>query len=86
MSVVFAQLYVSGKCHGVHAFLVKIRDQETHETVPGVTIGDCGPKNGMNGVDNGFILFDQYKVPFESQLSRLSGVDENGKYFTTIEN
>jgi acyl-CoA oxidase len=85
MAVIFAQLYIDGKCYGVHAYLAPIRDMQTHETLPGVTIGDCGPKVGMNGVDNGFIIFDQYRIPFESQLSRLSGVDDNGKFFSTIE-
>jgi acyl-CoA oxidase len=37
-----------------------------------------------HGIDNGFIIFDKYRIPKENQLDRFSGVDENGKYFTTI--
>ena len=39
-AVVFAQLIVNGVRHGIHGFLISIRDQETHETLPGLTIGD----------------------------------------------
>ena len=86
MSVVFAQLYIDGKCYGVHTYVVPIRDPDTHDLLPGVLVGDCGPKMGLNGIDNGFISFDKYRIPKENQLDRLSGVDENGKYFTTIPN
>jgi acyl-CoA oxidase len=37
-------------------------------------IGDCGPKNGNNQIDNGFMLFDHVRIPFENQLDRISGV------------
>jgi acyl-CoA oxidase len=57
MSVVWAQLYVANKCYGVHAFIVPVRDRQTYKLLPGVLIGDCGPKAGLNGVDNGFMIF-----------------------------
>jgi len=43
--------------------------------LPGVLIGDCGTKNGLNGIDNGFILFDQVRIPKDNQLDRISGID-----------
>ena len=48
ISVVWAQLYIAGKCYGIHAFVVPLRNRKTHQTLPGVVIGDCGPKNGNN--------------------------------------
>lgn len=86
MSVVFAQLYIDGKCYGVHVYVVPLRDPDTHELYPGVLIGDCGPKMGLNGIDNGFIVFDKYRIPKDNQLDRLSGVDDNGNFFTMIPN
>ena len=47
MTVVWAQLYVKDKCHGVHAFLAPIRDKKDHRVLPGVVVGDCGYKNGL---------------------------------------
>ena len=62
MAVVFAQLITQGKNHGVHAWLVPIRDEDG-DPMPGVTIGDDGPKAGLNGVDNGRLTFDHVHGP-----------------------
>lgn len=86
MAVIWAQLYIDGKGYGVHAYVVPIRDPQTHKLLPGVLIGDCGPKSGLNGIDNGFILLDRVRIPKNYQLDRISGVDENGKFRTLIEN
>ena len=55
---------------GLATFLVPLRHPETHETYSGLTIGDMGLKDGLNGVDNGFLLFDNYRLPPEAILSR----------------
>ena len=49
--VVMAQLHVNGKNEGIHAVLVRMRD-DNMDTMPGVTIEDMGYKMGLNGVDN----------------------------------
>jgi len=28
-----------------------------------VTVGDCGHKNGVNNIDNGYIIFDRVRIP-----------------------
>lgn len=86
IAAVWAQLYIDDKCYGVHVYLVPLRDSITHNVLPGITIGDCGPKNGVNEVDNGFILFDNVRIPKINQLGRLSGVDEAGKFYTKVAN
>ena len=55
MAAVFAQLVTEGESHGVHCVLVPIRD-ESGAAMPGVTIGDCGAKAGLPGVDNGRLV------------------------------
>ena len=57
-----ARLFTKGKDYGMHAFITPIRDLETHKPLPGVTIGDIGPKFGYNGVDNGFLRFEYVKL------------------------
>lgn len=86
MSVVFAQLYIGKTNHGVHVFLVPIRHYETHEALPGVTLGDCGPKEGVHGIDNGFILFSNYRVPYDAMLDKFSHLSLDGKLKTSIKN
>lgn len=34
-AVVVAQLYTKGQCHGIHPFIVQLRDEETHMPLPG---------------------------------------------------
>jgi len=60
--IIWANLHLNGKNYGIHAFLTPIRDSKTHKIFPGVIIGDCGPKTGLNAIDNGFIMFDNYKI------------------------
>ena len=51
--VVSYVLFTQGKDHGVHPFVVQIRDNKNHQPLPGCTIGDIGNKMGYNAVDNG---------------------------------
>jgi acyl-CoA oxidase len=85
MAVVFAQLITGGTTHGVHAFVVPIRD-EHGRPAPGVRIADCGLKAGLNGVDNGRLWFDHVRVPREDLLDRYGSVAADGTYSTPIEN
>jgi acyl-CoA oxidase len=84
-AVVFAQLITQGKRHGVHAWLVPIRDDEGNP-MPGVTIGDDGPKAGLLGVDNGRLSFDHVEVPRDMLLDRYGQVAADGTYTSSIEN
>lgn len=85
LAVVFAQLITAAGGHGVHAFLVPIRD-ERGAVLPGVTIGDDGPKAGLLGVDNGRISFDHVAVPRDMLLDRYGQVAPDGTYTSPIEN
>ncbi|CAJ0583031.1 unnamed protein product, partial [Mesorhabditis spiculigera] len=79
-AIVMAQLYTQGKCHGPHPFFVQLRDLNTHMPMKGVRLGDIGPKLGINGSDNGFLLFDQYRIPRKNMFMRFSKVLEDGTY------
>ncbi|MFS0883791.1 acyl-CoA dehydrogenase [Aeromicrobium sp. 179-A 4D2 NHS] len=84
VAAVFARLITLGEDHGVHCFVVPIRD-ENGEDLPGVTTSDCGYKGGLGGVDNGRIMFDQVRIPRENLLDRYGHVDEGGTYSSPIE-
>ena len=85
VAAVFAQLITKGENHGVHCFVVPIRDSEGN-TLPGVTITDCDYKGGLLGVDNGRIMFDHVRVPRENLLNRFADVEPDGTYTSPIEN
>jgi acyl-CoA oxidase len=84
MAVVFAQLAVGEREYGVHAFMVPIRDGDGRP-MPGVRIEDCGPKAGLNGVDNGRLWFSGVRVPREALLNRYGDVSADGEYTSPIE-
>lgn len=83
LATVFAQLEVGEESHGVHAFLVPIRDEDGLP-LPGVHIEDCGAKMGLEGVDNGRLGFDHVRVPRESLLDRFASIDAEGCYDSPI--
>jgi acyl-CoA oxidase len=83
IATVFARLIVHGDDHGVHAVLVPLRD-ERGAPLPGVTIEDCGLKEGLNGVDNGRIAFDHVHVPRTNLLDRFATIDAEGRYRSDI--
>src|ERR671918_58288 len=85
MAAVFAQLIVGGEERGVHALLVPLRDEDGN-VLDGVRIEDCGPKLGLDGVDNGRIWFDHLRVPRENLLDRYAQIRDDGEYFSPIEN
>lgn len=85
LAAVFCQLVVGGESHGIHCVLVPIRDEDGR-VLDGVRIEDCGPKMGLNGVDNGRIWFDDVRVPVANLLDRYASITEDGTYESPIEN
>nr|XP_023026739.1 peroxisomal acyl-coenzyme A oxidase 3-like [Leptinotarsa decemlineata] len=81
---VYAQLILDGKNLGLHAFVVPIRNPNTLLPYPGLVVGDMGEKLGLNGIDNGFLKFDNYEIPRENILNRIADVSEDGRYVTSI--
>lgn len=78
--VVIAQLYTKGVCHGIHPFIVQLRDEETHMPMPGITIGEIGNKLGMNGVNNGFLGFKNVRIPRANMLMKNAKLLEDGTF------
>ncbi|MCG2622106.1 acyl-CoA dehydrogenase family protein [Arthrobacter sp. I2-34] len=86
-AVVFAQLITGGGPravrHGVHAFVVPIRD-DGGAFLPGVGGDDDGLKGGLNGIDNGRLHFDHVRIPRTNLLNRYGDVAPDGTYSSPI--
>ena len=82
--VILAQLYVDGIHHGIHAFVVDLRDEHTFKIKEGIVIGDCGKKFGHDGIDNGFIIFNNYRIPYDRMLDKISHITPEGKFVSSI--
>ncbi|XP_072946858.1 acyl-coenzyme A oxidase 1-like [Epargyreus clarus] len=78
--IVLAQLYIKDKCYGIHPFLVQIRDFETHIPLPGIKVGEIGPKQGFQTANNGFLGFDKVRIPRQNMLNKNSQVLKDGTY------
>uniref|UniRef100_A0A668A8M4 Acyl-coenzyme A oxidase n=2 Tax=Myripristis murdjan TaxID=586833 RepID=A0A668A8M4_9TELE len=82
---VFAQLIIDGQSQGPHCFIVPIRDK--HGVMyPGVTAVDMKHKEGLHGVDNGILIFDNVRIPRENLLSKFGSVSADGVYSSPIQN
>merc|ERR1711881_154324 len=85
--LVFGDLRIRGHedTFGVHGVILKIRDLETHEPMPGVTVQDMAHKMGLNGIDNAKLAFNNVKVPRDALLDRFAQIDADGTYHTEVE-
>jgi acyl-CoA oxidase len=83
MAVVFAKLFVNGNNEGLHGFVVRFRNPDG--SLPaGVSVRDCGVKMGLNGVDNGRLMFDHVRIPRENLLNKFGDVTADGRYVSSV--
>eukprot|EP01104_Vermistella_antarctica_P002183 TRINITY_DN1234_c1_g2_i1.p1 TRINITY_DN1234_c1_g2~~TRINITY_DN1234_c1_g2_i1.p1 ORF type:complete len:743 (+),score=193.26 TRINITY_DN1234_c1_g2_i1:133-2229(+) len=79
-AVVMASLRVNDRNLGVHAFVVQLRSMDTHQPLPGIEVGDIGPKFGYNTNDNGFLRFTHHRIPRFNMLARYASLSREGVY------
>lgn len=84
-AIVYAQLILhDGTNHGLHAFVVPMRNTTTLMPFSGVIVGDMGEKIALNGVDNGFVIFQNYRIPRDNLLNKTGDISPEGQYSTHI--
>ncbi|KAK6176957.1 hypothetical protein SNE40_015158 [Patella caerulea] len=84
-AIVLAQLIIDNKSHGMHPFMVQLRSLDDHTPLPGIKVGDIGPKIAINTVDNGFLILNQVRIPRDQMLMKNAKVSRSGK-FTSVGN
>lgn len=77
-AMVFARLIIDDEDYGVNVFLARIRDEVTHRPLKGVEVGDIGPKCGYTVKDNGYLAFNNVRIPRQAILSRYVNVTPDG--------
>lgn len=83
-AIVVARLMIKDKDYGNHLFMVQIRDLDTHQTLPGVSIYEIGAKalGALSGVDNGAVRFEHVRVPLNHMFQGVASVSRDGTYET----
>lgn len=79
-AIVFAKMISGENNYGVNAFMVPIRSRVDHSVFTGVQVGEMGAKMGYNTVDNGWMKFDNYRIPRTALLSRFANIDKEGAF------
>jgi acyl-CoA oxidase len=79
-AVVPARLITLGKDHGMHLFIVQLRSLEDHTPLPGINVGDIGPKFGYFEMDNGYLQLDNVRIPRDHMLMKYAQVAPDGTY------
>ncbi|XP_066450736.1 protein kinase C theta type-like [Eleutherodactylus coqui] len=51
-----------------------MRSLKEHSPLPGISVGDIGPKMAFKNLDNGYLLMSNIQIPKENVLSRYSQV------------
>lgn len=77
--VVFAQLIVDGTSCGVFGFFMQFRD-EKGMLMPGVEVGEIGPKVGPTETNIGYARFDNVRVPHFNMFAKHAKVTLEGQF------
>uniref|UniRef100_A0A7S1RMW9 Acyl-coenzyme A oxidase n=1 Tax=Alexandrium catenella TaxID=2925 RepID=A0A7S1RMW9_ALECA len=77
--VVMAQLIIDGVNHGFHGFFVQLRDHEGR-CMPGVEVGEIGPKFDPQHNYIGYARFDRVRVPRFNMFAKNQQVTREGRY------
>ncbi|CAH2049995.1 unnamed protein product, partial [Iphiclides podalirius] len=78
--IVMARLYTRGKSCGIQPFMVQLRDEETHMPLPGIKLGEIGAKLGFNTVNNGYLGFENHRIPRDRMLMKNAQVLKDGTF------
>ena len=78
-AVVFANLILEGKPCGVHGFFLQLRDHNG-KVMPGIEVGEIGPKFPHNHVNIGYARFDKVRVPRFNMFQKIFQVTRNGEF------
>ncbi|PGH33734.1 acyl-CoA oxidase [[Emmonsia] crescens] len=78
--ILMARLVIREKDHGVHPFIIPLRNVDNFKPVQGVEFGDLGMKMGYNGTTNGYALFSGLRIPRNHLLMGHAKVHRDGTY------
>jgi acyl-CoA oxidase len=79
-AVLYARLIIGQKDYGVQPFMIQIRSLKDHLPMPGCSMGDIGPKFGYHSKNNGYLRFENVRIPRTNILSKYVEVEKGGAF------
>jgi acyl-CoA oxidase len=81
-AIVVARLIVNHHDYGNHLFLVQVRDLDTHDVLPGISIYEQRDKvlGTLRGVDNGVMRFYNHRIPRSNMFAGSASLSRDGVY------
>lgn len=80
-AVVMANLVIDGKVCGVQGFFVQLRD-ENGMVLPGVEVGEMGPKIDKWKINVGYARFTNVRIPRFNMFSKFFKVTREGEFIS----
>merc|ERR1719247_254158 len=74
-----AQLIIDGKNFGFNGFLVQFRDEDGN-LMPGVEVGEIGPKLAASETNIGYARFTHVRIPRFNMFAKFSKVERDGTF------
>ena len=78
-AAVYAQMILHGKAMGVHVYFVQLRGADL-KPLPGIEMGDIGPKLGDNDTSIGYLRMNNVSIPRRHLMEARSHVLPDGSY------
>lgn len=78
-AAVYAQMILNGEKKGVHVYFVQLRGVDL-KPLPGISMGDIGPKLGDNDTSIGYLRMKNVRVPRRHLMEARSHVLPDGTY------
>jgi hypothetical protein len=87
MAVIFAKIIINDINYGINPFIVQIRDKFNGKPYKeSIVLGDVGRKIDNNGIDNGYIGFNNHIIDYDSMLDKYCQIDIDGNLVSKIKN
>lgn len=76
---VMARLIIDGRDYGFHGFMLQFRDDQGF-LMPGVEVGEIGPKLNRFNANIGYARFDRVRIPLFNMFAKRQQVLPDGTY------
>ncbi|PVH81351.1 acyl-CoA oxidase [Cadophora sp. DSE1049] len=79
-TILLARMIIDGQDHGIHPFMMQLKNLKDFKSLEGIELGDIGMKMSYNAAGNGYAVFKSVRIPRSNLLMKHASVSRDGKY------